>query len=181
MSHIPDLTEDEQQSSAKDVGHKAKVHAARMRLQQTHDQADALDAIREIAGNLIGTEQVAVFNADKERQELWLYWSFGIDPNKHCVLEVHHEPNIRQILEGKPVFRCAGPSRSLLSIEDPVSALVPIVINGNVCAVSCCSGSLRTNRESKRWIRTFVRCCRTVPGERLNRVARAEQEKIWLT
>ena len=67
---------------------QAKVYAARMRLQNAIDQADALDAIREIAGNLIGTEEVAVFKVDKKRSELWLYWSFGVDPNKHSVLEV---------------------------------------------------------------------------------------------
>jgi hypothetical protein len=135
MRHIPDLTEDGPQNHTLDVGHRAKVHAARLRLQNALDQADALDAIREIAGNLIGSEEVAVFKVGKKRSELSLYWSFGVDPNKHSILEVQREPNLTEVLQGKPVFRFPRPNGNLLSTDDPVSALIPIVMNGNVCAV----------------------------------------------
>src|SRR5271167_2666780 len=94
---------DGNQSSTQDIGAQAKVYAARMRLQNAIDQADALDAIREIAANLIGTEEVAVFKVDKKRSELWLYWSFGIDPNKHSVLELSREPKLKLVLSGKAV------------------------------------------------------------------------------
>jgi hypothetical protein len=120
---------------AQNVGDQAKVYAARMRLQNALDQADALDAIREIAGNLIGTEEVAVFKVDKKRSELWLYWSFGVDPNKHSVLEVGREPKLKQVLSGKPVFRLRLSNENLLSTDDPVSALVPILVEGTPCAV----------------------------------------------
>lgn len=117
-----------------DLTNQAKVYAARMRLQNTIDQADALDAIREIAGNLIGTEQVAVFKVDKRRSELWLYWSFGIDPNKHVLLDVRQEPQLHPVLKGKAVFR-EGAGRNLLSTDEPVSAIVPILVDGSVGAV----------------------------------------------
>jgi hypothetical protein len=91
--------------SAQEWTDQAKVYAARMRLQNTLDQADALDAIREIAGNLIGTEEVAVFKVDQRRSELWLYWSFGVDPNKHAVLDIRQEPRLHPVLSGKAVFR----------------------------------------------------------------------------
>lgn len=135
MNHIPNLPEGEQQNRTQDVGDQAKVYAARMRLQDALDQADALDAIREIAGNLIGSEEVAVFKVDKKRSELWLYWSFGVDPNKHSILEVQREPNLKKVLQGKPAFRLRLSNQNLLSTDDPVNALVPIVVNGNVCAV----------------------------------------------
>src|SRR5579872_4664410 len=98
MSNIPNLTGHETPERTLDIGDQAKVYAARMRLQNALDQADALDGIREIAGNLIGTEEVAVFKVDKKRSELWLYWSFGVDPNKHSVLEVSREPRLKQAL-----------------------------------------------------------------------------------
>ncbi|HYA25337.1 MAG TPA: hypothetical protein VEF05_14325 [Terriglobales bacterium] len=135
MSHIANLSEEEWEVRTRDVGRQAKVYAARMRLQNALDQADALDAIREIAGNLIGSEEVAVFKVDKKRSELWLYWSFGVDPNKHSILEVQREPQLKQVLQGTPVFRFPRPNRNLLSTDDPVNALIPIVVNGNVCAV----------------------------------------------
>jgi len=133
MSDSP--AELERKSSIEDIGDQAKVYAARMRLQNTLDQADALDAIREIAGNLIGTEQVAVFKVDKKRAELWLYWSFGVDPNKHSVLEVCREPKLKQVLSGKAVFRLRLSNENLLSTDDPVSALIPILVDGSPCAV----------------------------------------------
>jgi hypothetical protein len=117
------------------IGKQARVYAARMRLQNATDQADALDGIREIAGNLIGTEEVAVFKVDKKRSELWLYWSFGIDPNKHAVLEVNREPNLKQVLNGECVFRLRLSHENLLSSDDPVTALIPIRIDGTTVAV----------------------------------------------
>ena len=123
------------QSSTQDMGSQAKVYAARMRLQNAIDQADALDAIREIAANLIGTEEIAVFKVDKRRSELWLYWSFGVDPNKHSVLEVSREPKLKQVLSGKPMYRLKLSNENLLSTDDPVSAVVPIMVDGSACAV----------------------------------------------
>ena len=122
------------QDTTHDLTNQAKVYAARMRLQNTLDQADALDAIREIAGNLIGTEQVAVFKVDKRRSELWLYWSFGIDPNKHVLLDVQQEPQLHAVLKGKSVFR-EHPGKNLLSTDEPVHAIVPILVDGAVAAV----------------------------------------------
>jgi|SRR5579864_1881836 len=118
-----------------EIANQAKVYAARMRLQNAIDQADALDAIREIAGNLIGTEELAVFKVDKKRSELWLYWSFGIDPNKHAVLEVSREPKLKHVLGGKCVFRMRLSNENLLSTDDPVTALIPIRVDGNTVAV----------------------------------------------
>ena len=136
MSNISDSpAEFKSQSSIQDIGSQAKVYAARMRLQNAVDQADALDAIREIAANLIGTEEVAVFKVDRKRSELWLYWSFGVDPNKHSVLEVGREPKLKQVLSGKPVYRLRLSNENLLSTDDPVSALIPILVDGSACAV----------------------------------------------
>ncbi len=122
--------------STEDIGSQAKVYAARMRLQKAVDQADALDAIREIAANLIGTEEIAVFKVDQRRSELWLYWSFGVDPNRHSVLEVGREPKLKHVLSsGKSLFRVGRSNENLLSTEDPVSALVPILVDGSPSAV----------------------------------------------
>jgi hypothetical protein len=135
MSNISDAPDSATQARTHDVGDQAKVYAARMRLQNAIDQADALDAVREIAGNLIGTEEVAVYKVDKKRSELWLYWSFGIDPNKHAVLEMRREPKLKQVLSGKPVFRLKLSNEKLLSTDDPVSALIPILVDGIPAAV----------------------------------------------
>lgn len=136
MSRMSDSPEKSaKKKSAQALGDQAKVYAARMRLQNAIDQADALDAIREIAGNLIGCEEVAVFKIDKKRSELWLYWSFGVNPNKHSVLEVSREPRLKDVLNGQPVFRFGWSTENLLSSDDPVNALIPVLVDGRPCAV----------------------------------------------
>jgi hypothetical protein len=136
MSNIFDSpAEFARRGSAQDVGSQAKVYAARLRLQNASDQADALDAVREIAGNLIGTEEVAVYKVDKKRSELWLYWALGVDPNKHSVLLVSREPKLKQVLKGKAVYRLKLSNENLLSTDDPVNALVPILVDGSAAAV----------------------------------------------
>ena len=135
MSNISNAWGNETRQRAHDVGDQAKVYAARMRMQNAHDQADALDGIREIAGNLIGSEELAVFKVDKKRSELWLYWSFGVDPNKHAVLDVSREPKLKQVMGGKSVFRLRTSKDNLLSTDDPVSALIPIRLDGATIAV----------------------------------------------
>jgi hypothetical protein len=135
MSKISKTPQIEEQDPQQDVGRQAKVYAARMRMQNTRDQADALDAIREIAANLIGTEEIAVFKVDKKRSELWMYWSFGVDPNKYSVLDVRQEAKLKQVLSGKPAFRLRLSNENLLCTDDPVNALIPIVVDGSVSAV----------------------------------------------
>jgi hypothetical protein len=119
MSNISDSpAELDCKRSTEDTGSQAKVYAARMRLQRAVDQADALDAIREIAANLIGTEEIAVFKVDQRRSERWLYWSLN-----------------HVLSSGKPLFRLRLSNENLLSTEDPVSALVPILVDGSPSAV----------------------------------------------
>ena len=114
---------------------EAKVYAARMRLHQALDQADALEAIREVVANLMGSEQLAVYKVDNQKAALWLYWSFGIDPNKYAVLDVMREPHLDAVLDRKIVVRCDNGDDKLLSVDDPVTALVPILVNGEAAAV----------------------------------------------
>lgn len=132
---MTDLSKVAGSEAALEISNQAAVYAARTRLLRAVDQADALDAIREIAGNLIGTEEVAVFKVDKQRSELWLYWSFGVDPNKYAVLDVGREPKLKQVLSGKCVYRLRLSHENLLSTEDRVTALVPIRVESNTVAV----------------------------------------------
>jgi len=51
------------------------------------------------------------------------------------VLEVSREPKLKQVLGGKCVYRLRLSNENLLSTDDPVSALIPIRIDGNTVAV----------------------------------------------
>ena len=118
-----------------DLTAQAKVYAARMRLQDALDQSDALEGIREVVANLLGSEQLALYKVDKQQAALWLYWSFGIDPNKFPVLDVIKEPHLETVLDRKIIVRGDQGHDRLLSIGDPVTAIVPILVGGEVAAV----------------------------------------------
>jgi hypothetical protein len=119
----------------RDVTARSKVYAAIIRLQDAANQADALEAVREITGNLIGSEEVAIFKVDNEKAVCWLYWYVGIDPNKHAFLDVTREPSLQEALSGKIVFAGDNGAEKLLSIDHPVNAIVPILVGGAITAV----------------------------------------------
>jgi len=126
----------------RDVAARSKVYAAVIRLQAAANQADALEGIREITGNLIGSEEVAIFKLDNEKAVCWLYWYVGIDPNQHAYLDLTREPALREVFSGKIVFASGHGAEKLLSINHPVNALVPIVAGGATTAVLVIFGLL---------------------------------------
>ena len=125
--------QNEEQDSANTLTAQAKVYAAMTRLQSSVDQADSLEAIREIAANLMGCEEVALYKLDQDRAALWLYWSFGIDPNKHSYFDVMREPKLEQVIAGKILYRTGV--ENLLSGPTPANAIVPIISSGQVRGV----------------------------------------------
>lgn len=114
---------------------RAKVYAARMRLQNTVDQADGLEAIREVAANLIGCEELALYKVDHSRAALWLYWSFGIDPNRYSALDATKELVLSEVLGGTMAFAQPDQTDNLLNLDKTVSAIVPIIVSEVVTAV----------------------------------------------
>ena len=110
---------------------RTKVYVASTRLQQSADQAEALEAVLDITANLLGSEELALYKLDATRQSLWLYWSYGIDPNKYSVLEVSRHPKLAEALAGNSILRDANSGRGrLLSDDDSVNGIVPILVDG---------------------------------------------------
>ena len=132
---IEKMGTDADQSLTECLTARAKIYAARMRLQHTVDQADALDAIREIAANLMGCEELALYKVDHSKGALWLYWSFGIDPNTHAVLDATQEAALAEALTGKVMFPKQDKTGILLNTHNPVNAIVPISLSEVVVAV----------------------------------------------
>ena len=132
MSNIidPENTQDR----ALDFNARARIFAALARLQDARDQAAGLAAIREVAA-LLGSEEVAVFKADQRKAVLWLYWCVGVDPNRYVCLDAAREPGLASVLNGRIVFSGVKSDERLLSLPDPVSAMIPILVNGKVAGV----------------------------------------------
>src|SRR4051794_13376614 len=105
MTNTSHTQNDGAQEGSQALTLQAKVYAARMRLQSSVDQADTLEGIREIAANLMGFEDLALFKIDQDKAALWLYWSFGIDPNKYIVWDLFKFPVLEEVIAGRPLFQ----------------------------------------------------------------------------
>ena len=120
------LTGDSDRPARPDLANLAKVAAARTRLQSAASADDALEGIREIIANLLGSEEMAVYRFDVEDCALWLHWSFGIELNRFTMMDVLQEPRLSAVVEGATFLRSCPDDENLLSITAPVNALLPL-------------------------------------------------------
>ncbi|HKF24080.1 MAG TPA: hypothetical protein VKE93_21085 [Candidatus Angelobacter sp.] len=105
-----------------------RLDVARRRLRESVDQADALEGIREIVSNLLGSEEMGVFPVQHGKDVLPLLWSFGIDPRKHQTLDASYDGVVRSVIQGAPHI-------ALLNRNTPFSVLVPIRLKGQTVAI----------------------------------------------
>jgi hypothetical protein len=56
-----------------------RSEAARKRLQECESQGEACEVVREIVSNLLGCEEMAVFELDAKDRRPSLVWSFGVE------------------------------------------------------------------------------------------------------
>ena len=115
-----------------DLPFDPRPEAARLRLRQSLDQKDALEGIREIVANLLGSEEMALFTVDRKKAVLWLFWSFGIDAADHGMMDALTEPALKRVMEGECVVATAG---TQLSTKPDITAFVPIRFEGETVAV----------------------------------------------
>jgi hypothetical protein len=108
-----------------------RLDAARKRLLESADKADALEAVREIVTNLLGCEEIGLFTTQSGNGAL--LWSFGIDTEKHATLNSFQEPGLERVLTGELYVKQLRDEGS----EDhpPQRAFVPILHHGRTAAV----------------------------------------------
>ena len=112
---------------------RTKVYVAGTRMEQSVDQAEALQALQEITASLLGAEQMALYQLDATGQSLSLCWSFGLDADKYAVLEVSEHRRLAEALAGKVILRDVSSSdQYLLSKDESLNGIVPIRVNGAV-------------------------------------------------
>lgn len=113
----------------------AHLDVARRRLQESTDQADALEAIREIVTNFIGSEEMALFKVDTGKAALVPRWSFGIEPQQRRILDSLNDQALQRVLEGELYVRDRASQEQAGGALDQFSALVPIRRGDKIVAV----------------------------------------------
>jgi len=116
-----------------------RLATARRRLAECCGQTDAVEALREIVSNFLGSEEMALFKADCRTADFPILWSFGVDAKKCNLLWALSEKGLDRILRGEcHVEARAGENK----ISKSIRAFVPICMANETVAVLAIMGLL---------------------------------------
>ena len=107
----------------------ANLYVSSYQLHGTLDREAVLAAIREIVINLIGSEQLAVFEVSDDGSSFDLVTSFGIDEANYVKLSVSSHPVGRLAASGDMFLAGRAPMPAGLP---PLVACVPLKLDGRV-------------------------------------------------
>lgn len=119
-----------------------RLNAASARLLQAIDLGDVYEAIGEIIGNLIGCEEVAIFQHHSAEQSLFLVWSTGVEKETLQQFGLGAGLIGRATHEGTSQFRDRQPGALLLPHESNLTACIPLKLDREVIGVIVILGLL---------------------------------------
>jgi GAF domain-containing protein len=101
-----------------------RLGAARRRLAESRGQEDAIEGLREIVSNFLGSEEIGLFRVDRRTATLQVFWAFGIDLEKYDLLRALGEAGLERVMRGECHVELAPRDRSCAMTK--VQAFVPI-------------------------------------------------------
>jgi hypothetical protein len=119
-----------------------RLNAASARLIQSLEQGDEFDAIAEILANLLGSEEIAIFDYCPADQNFSLAWSWGVETDALEPFLCGAGMFGRAVQQGMSQFRERQPETSLLAHEKNLTACVILKSGGEVVAVIAIFGLL---------------------------------------
>jgi GAF domain-containing protein len=87
--------------SAADPMNDLRLGAARERLAESRDQEDAIDGLREIVANFLGSEEIGLFRVDSGTSTFHVFWSFGIDLERYDLLRALGDAGLQRVMRGE--------------------------------------------------------------------------------
>ncbi len=115
----------------------ANLYVTSYRLHGTLDRGEVLSIIQEILINLVGSEEVALFEMDEHGEALTLACSFGIDEERYRSVAVGSGVIGKVAETGKPFFGTGDPES-----EDGVTACIALKVDDKVTGVITVFGLL---------------------------------------
>jgi len=119
-----------------------RLNAASARLIQSIEAGDVFDAIAEIIANLIGSEEIAVFDFHPSRQDFSLAWSLGAEADALKPFLCGAGMFGRAVQQGMSQFQERQPEASLLSFEKNLTACVILKCSREIVGVIAIIGLL---------------------------------------
>ena len=101
----------------------ANLYVASYRLHGSLDRGEVLQVIHEIIINLIGSEELAVFELDADKRQLTLLSSFGIDAVQYARVPLDDSPIAMAAKTGEMFVREPPPYKS----SSPISSLTTCI------------------------------------------------------
>jgi nitrate/nitrite-specific signal transduction histidine kinase len=115
----------------------ANLYVTSYRLHATLGRDEVLSVIQEILINLVGSEEVAVFEVDDDGKTLTLASSFGIDQERYQRVALGSGVIGRVAESGEPFFGNGDPEK-----DDGVTACIALKVDDNVTGVITVFGLL---------------------------------------
>jgi hypothetical protein len=88
-------------SSANEAMNDVRLGAARKRLAESKDREDAIEGVREIVANFLGSEEMGLFRVDRRTATFHAFWSFGIDLEKYDLLRALGDAGLQRVMSGE--------------------------------------------------------------------------------
>ena len=119
-----------------------RLNAANARLIQSLEQGDAFEAIAEIIANLIGCEEVAMFDYHPDEQNFSLAWTSGVEAAAMQPFLCGAGMFGRTVEQGVSQYRERQPDTSLLPHEKTLTACIILKSSREVVGVVAMFGLL---------------------------------------
>ncbi len=110
----------------------ANLYVASYRLHGTLDREQVLEVIQEILINLVGSEEIAIFEVDSERLELSLAASCGVDVERFSGIPLGSGVIGGVAQTGEPYFKGQSGNGDGSSPEDDLTACIALKVDGTV-------------------------------------------------
>ena len=110
-----------------------RLGAARERLAESKDQEDAIDGLREIVANFLGSEEIGLFRVDRGTSTFHAFWSFGIDLERYDLLRTLGDAGLQRVMRGECHIDLG--TRDSLGTTPKAQAFVPIRLANQTIAI----------------------------------------------
>ena len=119
--------------AASEAMNDLRLGAARKRLAESSGQEDAIEGLREIVANFLGSEEMGLFRVDRRTETFQVFWSFGIDLEKYDLLRALGEAGLQRVMRGECHVECGARERS--GVMAKAQAFVPISVADQTIAI----------------------------------------------
>ena len=120
-------------SSGAEPTNDARLRAARKRLAESKDQDDAIEGLREIVANFLGSEEMGLFRIDRRTSTFQAFWSFGIDLEEYDLLRALGDAGLQRVMRGECHVEFGTRERS--GPTSKAQAFVPISVADQTIAI----------------------------------------------